>query len=134
MDREAALCGEHIWRSTVCGGKLKDSRNFLNVLSMITMLKETIAPYQKWGQKRRASAFERKFQMKKLKLKVDALKKAKKVGEGIAKHLEKINFGENEFKKIEGKNKILPGNERKCRESNFEKSDTNGRARLHKES
>jgi len=71
--------------------RMKDYRNFENMIAYNIFLKE-VAEYQKWGQLERASAFERKHQMKKLRIQIENLKRIESIKILSKKGLDMIDF------------------------------------------
>ena len=72
--------------------KLKNSENFVVLLSLKSALETVISPYQCWSQKRECSAAERKFNRDVMYKKIRNLNQTKALSNDIETHLEKINF------------------------------------------
>ena len=70
---------------------MKDGRNLINLIAAVNVL-AIISDYQKWGQLEKASAFERKFAVARLKQKLKCLKETHKAKKIINDHFNFIDF------------------------------------------
>ena len=77
--------------------KLGKQRKNLQVLIVINVLKE-IAEYQVWGQREKASAFERKFARKELKRKLKDLQDKKELKKVVDEEFSFIDFEKKKMK------------------------------------
>ena len=71
---------------------MKDGRNIINLIATVNLL-EIISDYQKWGQLEKASAFERKIAVSKLKQKLKSLKEKHKAKKIINDYFNFLDFG-----------------------------------------
>ena len=72
---------------------MKDCRNIINLIATVNVL-EIISDYQKWGQLEKASVFERKFAVARLKQKLKCLKETHKAKKTIDDHINFIDLVE----------------------------------------
>ena len=77
--------------------QMKDMRNLINLVAVINVL-TYIAEYRKWGQKEKASAFERKIARLDLKLKLGFLNDRKVVERVIDEKFDFIDFEKMKMK------------------------------------
>ena len=70
---------------------MKDGRILLNLIATVNVL-ELISKYQKWGQREKASAFERKMAIRKLRQKMKSLTSDEKVKKLMGEEFGFINF------------------------------------------
>ena len=86
---------------------MKDGRNLINLLAVINVLKE-ISDYQEWGQREKASAFERKYARQILKTKLENLEDPKNMEKIIDKEFSFIDFEQKKMKNCGEKISFLP--------------------------
>ena len=71
--------------------KMKDFRNVINLIAVINVF-GIIADYQRWGQKEKASAFERKYARKLLRMKMKELDDRAKIEKIVEEKFSFIDF------------------------------------------
>ena len=80
--------------------KLRDARSLVNLIALHDVLTEGISPYQKWGQLKLASSFERLFEKTKLYNRLTAISETKFLSpEKLAMIDEMIDFPTGTWKK-----------------------------------
>ena len=79
--------------------RLKDERNFLNMIAIHVTLEKVIGPYQIWDQKKVVSVFERKYAKELMEERAKRYKMKQNLPEFAREQLEKIDWEAKEFKK-----------------------------------
>ena len=87
---------------------MKNMRNYMNLRVLIAFL-EHVAKYQKWGQREKESAFERKRARKQLEINLKQLSDEKRIEKSVKQAFEKIDLKDKMMKNSGIKVKFCPG-------------------------
>ena len=85
---------------------MTDGRILLNFMAAINVLK-IISDYQKWGQREKASAFERKIAINRLETKFKSLSSKVRVENHINEYFDCLNFATGEMSIGTGENALI---------------------------
>ena len=88
--------------------KLRDVRGFLNLIALNEVLKDGISSYQMCTQTRKACAFEREFEKRKLYAKLKTLSEQKSISKEKKELIRKIDIENKIFSKINIKANYVP--------------------------
>lgn len=78
--------------------RCRDQRNLLNLVALSNVVQE-IAKYQKWAQKEKASAFERKYKRNELERNLNKINNLKAVEKSVEKYCKFVDWENNQMKK-----------------------------------